>query len=91
MDVVVAAFDVDNTLTVRDCVVPFMMKVGGPARFVSACLSRPFQLATFVLRRDRDAIKAHFVQKIFSGLSVEKVDEIGVQYRYNGKESVDRK
>ena len=29
MDVTVAAFDVDNTLTVRDCVMPFMRRVAG--------------------------------------------------------------
>ena len=80
MDVVVAAFDVDNTLTVRDCVVPFMRKASGMSRFLLACVSQPFQLARFVLRRDRDAIKAHFVQKVFSGLSVENVDEIGIQF-----------
>lgn len=80
MDVVVAAFDVDNTLTVRDCVVPFMQKVAGPVRFVSVCLSRPFFLAQLVLRRDRDAIKAHFVEKIFSGRNVEDVNGRGVQF-----------
>ena len=80
MDVVVAAFDVDNTLTVRDCVVPFMRKVGGTPRFVSACLSQPIRLAQLVLRRDRDAIKAHFVSKVFSGLSVEHVNDVGVQF-----------
>lgn len=80
MDVVVAAFDVDNTLTVRDCVVPFMWKVGGPIRFVSACVSRPLHLAKLVLRRDRDAIKEHFVDKVFSGVSVERVNDIGIQF-----------
>lgn len=80
MDVVVAAFDVDNTLTVRDCVVPFMQKVAGPVRFVSSCLSRPMFLAGSVFRRDRDAIKAHFVEKIFSGRNVDDVHEIGIQF-----------
>jgi len=80
MDVVVAAFDVDNTLTVRDCVVPFMQKVAGPIRFVTACLSRPIFLGGLVLRRDRDAIKAHFVEKIFSGRNFDNVNEIGIQF-----------
>ena len=80
MDVVVAAFDVDNTLTVRDCVIPFMKKVAGPIRFVSACFSRPIFLAGLVFRRDRDAMKAHFVEKIFAGRNVEGVNEKGIQF-----------
>jgi len=83
MDVVVAAFDVDNTLTVRDCVVPFMQKVAGPVRFVSSCLSRPMFLVGLVFRRDRDVIKAHFVEKIFSGRNVDDVNEIGIQFASN--------
>ena len=32
---VVAAFDVDGTLTTRDCVVPFLRLVGGTARLAA--------------------------------------------------------
>ena len=39
VSVTVAAFDVDNTLTVRDCVVPFMRSVSGTGRIVKLLLS----------------------------------------------------
>lgn len=80
MDVVVAAFDVDNTLTVRDCVVPFMQKVAGRLQFVKACVSDPVQLAKLVVRRDRDAIKAYFVNKVFAGENVDEVSELGIEF-----------
>lgn len=80
MDVVVVAFDVDNTLTVRDCVVPFMQKVAGRANFFAACFSRPVDLAKMVIRRDRDAIKAYFIMKVFSGKKVDVINELGVEF-----------
>lgn len=55
--VVVAAFDVDKTLTTRDCVVPFLRLVGG-RRFVLRLLRRSPVLIGSVLRRRRDRIKA---------------------------------
>ena len=80
MDVQVAAFDVDNTLTVRDCVIPFMRRVAGSAGFLRACSSQPLQLAKMVLQRDRDSIKAHFVEKIFAGRDVDGVQQLGVEF-----------
>jgi phosphatidylglycerophosphatase C len=80
MDVVVAAFDVDNTLTVRDCVVPFMQRISGRIGFATACLSDPVRMTKMVLRRDRDSIKAHFVDKVFAGKNVEDVNQQGVAF-----------
>jgi phosphatidylglycerophosphatase C len=80
MDVVVAAFDVDNTLTVRDCVVPFMQRVAGRLGFVKVCTSQPIHLVKLVLQRDRDAIKAYFVEKVFAGKNVEEVGQAGVEF-----------
>jgi len=80
MDVVVAAFDVDNTLTVRDCVVPFMQRVAGRAGFLKACLSDPIRMSQRVIRKERDSIKAHFVDKVFAGQSVADVSVLGVEF-----------
>ncbi len=80
MDVVVAAFDVDNTLTVRDCVVPFMQRVAGRIGFAKACVSQPLHLVKMILQRDRDAIKAYFVEKVFAGKNVEEVGLSGVEF-----------
>ncbi|MEN9553274.1 MAG: hypothetical protein RLY24_869 [Actinomycetota bacterium] len=80
MDVVVAAFDVDNTLTVRDCVVPFMQRVAGRSGFAKACVSQLVDLVKLILQRDRDAIKAYFVEKVFAGKNVEEVGLSGVEF-----------
>jgi len=53
---VVAAFDVDGTLTTRDCVTPFLRRAAG-RRLWTTLLRHPFALATSLARRDRDALK----------------------------------
>ena len=54
---VVALFDVDGTLTTRDCVVPFLRRAAG-RRFYATLARHPLPLALGLLRRDRDALKA---------------------------------
>lgn len=80
MNVTVAAFDVDNTLTVRDCVVPFMRSAAGTGRLMKVMLSNIGDTIQNVRRRDRDALKAKFVAGIFSGKSASLVEELGVQF-----------
>jgi len=50
-------FDVDGTLTTRDCVLPFLRRAAG-ARLATALLRHPLALATGLARRDRDRLKA---------------------------------
>ena len=80
MEVSVAAFDVDNTLTVRDCVVPFMRRVAGTPTLALGILRRPFDVLRMVVARDRDALKAFFVSLAFAGQSVSKVNDIAVSF-----------
>ena len=80
MNVEVAAFDVDGTLTVRDCVFPFLLKVGGPARMARALFGRPVRLVRMLAGRDRDAAKAHFVRTCLAGLDAETVAEAGREF-----------
>jgi phosphatidylglycerophosphatase C len=80
MEVTVAAFDVDNTLTVRDCVVPFMRKVAGTGSLVASVLRRPFVVVRLVLGRDRDGLKALFVSAAFTGRSVDEVSDVAVRF-----------
>lgn len=80
MDIVVAAFDVDGTLTVRDCVVPFMRRVAGTSRFMSICVTHSPTIIRFLRTRDRDAIKKLFVQSVFAGRSVDQIDAAGVEF-----------
>lgn len=53
---VVAVFDVDRTLTTRDCVVPFLRRAAG-RRLLTTLVRRPLATAAALLRRDRDRLK----------------------------------
>lgn len=53
----VAAFDVDGTLTRRDCVLPFLARTAA-WRLPLAFLRRPRETVSALARRDRDALKA---------------------------------
>lgn len=53
---VVAAFDVDGTLTTRDCVTPFLLRTAG-MRLWTTLLRHPVGLAGAALHRDRDRLK----------------------------------
>ena len=53
---VVAAFDVDGTLTTGDCVTPFLRRAAG-RRLWTTLLRRPLALAASTARRDRDGLK----------------------------------
>lgn len=76
----VAAFDVDGTLTVRDCVLPFMRRVAGSATFATRGASSLWRTPRSLLRRDRDALKAHFAGEIFTGRSVQSVLSEGERF-----------
>lgn len=80
MSVTVAAFDVDETLTVRDCVVPFMRSVAGTGRLVKVMLSGLGSSISSVRRRDRDALKAKFVHGVFEGKNAADIEALGVQF-----------
>jgi phosphatidylglycerophosphatase C len=80
MNVIVAAFDVDNTLTVRDCVVPFMRSVSGISRVLKVLMSDLGDTLQSIKRRDRDALKAKFVEGILSGKDARQIESLGVQF-----------
>lgn len=76
-DQVVAAFDVDGTLTVRDCVRPFLERLGGRRSLAVAAGRRPIETSVGLVRRDRDRIKDVIVGGVYRGRTVEEVDEQG--------------
>jgi len=80
MDVTVAAFDVDNTLTVRDCVMPFMRRVAGVNVLLRAVASQPYTILTLLKNKDRNSLKALFVSEVFAGRSESEVSEQGVLF-----------
>lgn len=80
MSVSVAVFDVDKTLTVRDCVVPFVIKVVGRTKVVSAIARNIPTVARLVVNRDRDGLKLFFVRELFSGVPVAEGESVGVEF-----------
>jgi phosphatidylglycerophosphatase C len=78
--VVVAAFDVDGTLTVRDCVRPFLTRAAGRRRLVIALLRRPLSTLSALGRRDRDRLKEIVVGGALKGRSVAAIEALGEQF-----------
>ena len=76
----VAAFDVDGTLTTRDCVVPFLQQLAGRARLAAGILGQPAGLTGAIVRRDRDRFKALAVRAAFAGRKASVVDGLGQAY-----------
>lgn len=76
---VVAAFDVDKTLTTRDCVIPFLRRVGG-ATFVGRLVARAPRLVVAVLRRRRDRIKALATRAAVQGRPLVEVDAVAQRF-----------
>ena len=73
----VAAFDVDGTLTHRDCVVPFLVRVGGWGGIAAALGQRAIRSATLLARRDSDCLKAIVVSGVLRGRHVDEIEQIG--------------
>ncbi|MEY4365770.1 MAG: hypothetical protein RLZZ305_1114 [Actinomycetota bacterium] len=76
----VVAFDVDGTLTVRDCVMPFLAAVAGPVGAVGALARVPF--ATLGARGTgrRDAAKRIAVRSCLGGRSEDEIIAKGQRF-----------
>jgi len=72
---VVAAFDVDGTLTTRDCVTPFLRRAAGP-RLVTTLLAHPLALAAAGIHRDRDRLK-ELACRALRGIDAAELDALG--------------
>jgi phosphatidylglycerophosphatase C len=78
---VLAAFDVDETLTDRDCVKPFMRLVAGPMTLARTAASNVVPLALAAAGRgDRDHVKALFARRVFRGRDGRQVGELGRRF-----------
>lgn len=76
---VIAAFDVDKTLTTRDCVVPFLRLVGG-RRLVGRLVIAMPRLALALVSRDRDRVKAIAARAAVRGRSEAVVDDVARRF-----------
>ena len=70
----VAAFDVDGTLTRRDCVVPFMRRVAGTRLLTQRMLRHGGAVTRAAARGDRDALKAASAMAAFRGVPIHHVE-----------------
>lgn len=77
---VIAAFDVDGTLTTRDCVRPFLERAAGRRRLVTSLLRRPLATVVAAVRRDRDRFKEIIVGGSLRGKLITEVETIGEQF-----------
>lgn len=77
---VVAAFDVDGTLTVRDCVRPFLVELAGWNGIVRAIGRRPLASLRGGATRDRDQLKEVVVGGVFRGRTVAAVESLGKRF-----------
>ena len=74
----VAVFDVDGTLTTRDCVLPFLWRVAG-LRLPRALLRHPLELLGGIARRDRDRLKALACASL-AGLRAVEIERAGEEF-----------
>jgi phosphatidylglycerophosphatase C len=77
---VIAAFDVDGTLTTRDCVRPFLERAAGRRRLVTSLMRRPLATIVAAARRDRDRFKEIIVGGALRGKLVTDVERVGEQF-----------
>ena len=75
----VAAFDVDKTLTTRDCVVPFLWRLRGPRLLAGLAPRTPGLFAATAARR-RDRVKEMVTAAAVRGLPIEAVDRLGAEF-----------
>ncbi len=77
---VVAAFDVDGTVTTRDCVVPFLRRVAGTVPMAARLGLSIHRLVPALARRDRDELKAQATRAVFTGRRIADVEEAGAAF-----------
>jgi len=76
----VAAFDVDNTLTTQDCVVPFLRRIAGTGGLLRAVARHPLALGSALARRDRDVVKEIVVCAVHLGRRVDEVRSVAADF-----------
>ena len=76
----IAAFDVDGTLTTRDCVVPFLRRVAGTLPMASRLFLDARQTVPALVHRDRNALKARAARAAFADRSVQDIGRHAAEF-----------
>jgi phosphatidylglycerophosphatase C len=77
---VVAAFDVDRTVTTRDCVVPFLRRVRGTVPFAGRMALASARLLPAIARGERDRAKEQAANIVFAGRRAVDVNAVGDEF-----------
>jgi phosphatidylglycerophosphatase C len=77
---VVAAFDVDRTVTTRDCVVPFLRRLSGTAPFAARMALASARLLPAIARGERDRAKVQATKIVFAGRRAVDVNATGAEF-----------
>lgn len=77
---VVVAIDFDETITDRDCVIPFMMRVAGRGPFLFGIVRRLPRLVGSIVRRDRNAMRAVGTEAAFTRRHHTVVDRLAREW-----------
>ncbi|MDR6218479.1 HAD-IB family hydrolase [Deinococcus soli (ex Cha et al. 2016)] len=75
--VIVAAFDVDGTLTRRDTFLPFLWRLAGPGLVLRVARCTPALLAYAAGKRSKTAAKSAVIEVMFAGLTPEQLQVHG--------------
>jgi len=75
-----AAFDVDGTITERDCVVPFMRRFSSAVAIGGRLGLQAHRLVPATVRKDRDRIKELASAAVFRGRSERELREQGADF-----------
>jgi phosphatidylglycerophosphatase C len=76
----VAAFDVDRTVTTRDCVVPFLRRVSGTVPFAGRMALASARLVPAIARGERDRAKEEATRIVFAGRRAVDVNAAGDRF-----------
>jgi phosphatidylglycerophosphatase C len=77
---VVAAFDLDGTLTIRDCVVPFLRRFAGRRGLAAGLARRVRPLIGAIARGDRDRVKEIATAAVFTHRPLATVEAAGESF-----------
>lgn len=83
---IVAAFDVDKTLTIRDCVVPFFWRLTS-WRTSPRVLRWVLPVGWAAVRRDRDRVKELTTRIVMTGLERRTIEAVGAAHAITISES----
>jgi phosphatidylglycerophosphatase C len=80
---VLAAFDVDKTLTTRDCVLPFLKRCAPLPVTVGRLLHQGVSVTRAVIGRDRDHLKQLGTRAALAGRYMPEVESLGTDYAHH--------